>query len=260
MKPMWLLAANSSQVGRARCGRTLALLLSVLLIAFTPMPAHAERGDAAPGEHRGTSRVSDPDRVGLERGSVLEIAARAGQMGHLIAATAAGRAASTTRAERSDIARADPSDRGSTARWGWPMEGTPRISRGFDLPEQPWLPGHRGIDLAGNQGDSVLAVEAGVVTYSGVIAGTGVISLTHPDGLRSTYQPVTERITRGTRVARGDRIGTLDHGGHCVPTACLHLGAVRDRDLYVDPTPLLVPVELTLKPWKPHTRSAGESR
>ncbi len=30
--------------------------------------------------------------------------------------------------------------------------------------------------------------------------------------------------------------------------ACLHLGAVRNRDDYVDPTPLLLGVELTLLP------------
>src|SRR5699024_9466010 len=110
-----------------------------------------------------------------------------------------------------------------------------------------------GIDLAGVEGEAVLAVEDGVVTYSGDIAGTGVVSITHASGLRSTYQPVVERVVvRGDRVGRGDRIGQLSAaGGHCTLHVCLHRGAVRDRDSYVDPTPLLLGVDLALLPVEP---------
>ncbi|ANS80680.1 Membrane protein [Serinicoccus hydrothermalis] len=139
-------------------------------------------------------------------------------------------------------------DRGRTALWGWPLAGTPAVVHGFDPPEQRWSAGHRGIDLAGVAGEAVLAVDDGVVTYSGTIAGVGMVSVTHASGLRSTYQPVADRVGRGTRVARGDGLGRLGEGGHCVLQACLHLGAVRGRDGYVDPTPLLMGVELTLLP------------
>lgn len=145
--------------------------------------------------------------------------------------------------------RAASTDRSETAIWGWPLAPVPEIVKRFDPPAQRWLPGHRGIDLAGVAGEPVLAVEAGVVTYSGQVAGVGIISVTHASGLRSTYQPVAERLDRGSRVGRGERIGVLDSAGsHCAPRDCLHLGAVRDRDSYVDPTPLLLGVELTLLP------------
>ena len=49
-------------------------------------------------------------------------------------------------------------------------------------------------------------------------------------------------------MARGDRLGSLDSGGHCLTRDCLHLGAIRGRDTYVDPTPLLLEVDLTLLP------------
>lgn len=149
--------------------------------------------------------------------------------------------------------RANPAagDRSRTAEWGWPLVGTPEIVRGFDPPAQRWLPGHRGIDLAGVAGEAVLAVDDGVVTYSGVIAGVGMVSVTHESGLRSTYQPVLDRSERGDRVARGAVIGSLDVGGHCLARDCLHLGAVRGRDGYVDPTPLLLGAELTLLPVGP---------
>lgn len=141
-------------------------------------------------------------------------------------------------------------DRERTASWGWPLAGVPEIARGFDPPEQRWGAGHRGIDLIGVLGEPVLATEAGVVSYSGVIAGVGVVSITHADGLRSTYQPVDDRLPRASRVGRGERIGTLDVGGHCLVATCLHLGALRGEE-YVDPTPLLLGVELTLLPVDP---------
>ncbi|MFX0537718.1 M23 family metallopeptidase [Ornithinimicrobium sp. Y1847] len=138
-------------------------------------------------------------------------------------------------------------DRDRTALWAWPLEPRPEIIRPYDPPAQRWLPGHRGVDLSARTDQPVLAVEAGVVTHSGEIAGVGTVSVTHADGLRSTYQPVTDRPERGTRVARGQQIGRLDIGGHCLTRPCLHLGAKRGSD-YVDPTPLLLGVTLSLLP------------
>lgn len=143
-------------------------------------------------------------------------------------------------------------DRSRTALWDWPLVGTPPVTRAFDPPAQRWLPGHRGIDLAGVAGEQVLAVDAGVVTFSGEIAGVGMVSVTHESGLRSTYQPVEDRVTRGDRVRRGQSIGIL--GGtasHCILSDCLHLGAVRGRDDYVDPLPLLLGAQLSLLPVGP---------
>ena len=34
----------------------------------------------------------------------------------------------------------------------WPLDGSPAVVRGFDPPPQPWLPGHRGVDLAAPPG------------------------------------------------------------------------------------------------------------
>ena len=96
--------------------------------------------------------------------------------------------------------------------------------------------------------EAVLAVDTGVVAWSGTIAGVGIVSVDHAGGLRSTYQPVTDRVVRGERVARGQRLGRLDVGGHCLLADCLHLGARRGDDHYVDPTPLLQPAELSLLP------------
>jgi murein DD-endopeptidase MepM/ murein hydrolase activator NlpD len=113
------------------------------------------------------------------------------------------------------------------------------VRRPFDAPAQRWLPGHRGVDLAGSVGQPVLSAGAGTVTFSGVVAGRGVVTVRHAGGLRTTYEPVDDRAARGTGVARGARIGTLARTpGHCVPAACLHWGAV-DGDAYRDPLTLI---------------------
>ena len=133
--------------------------------------------------------------------------------------------------------------------WQWPLAGEPRVVKVFDPPDQPWLPGHRGIDLTGMATEPVLAVAEGTVTYSGSIAGIGIVSITHADGIRSTYQPVTDRIDRGEQVSAGDQIGLLgDFGSHCLLRTCLHLGAVRGKRDYLDPLLLLQAWQLTLLP------------
>lgn len=132
--------------------------------------------------------------------------------------------------------------------WTWPVAGPQVLLHPFDGPSKRWLPGHRGVDLAGWQGSTVRSVEVGVVSYSGEIDGVGIISVLHPGGILSTYQPVLDRLPRGSSVSRGQRLGSLDdQDSHCWPVTCLHLGARVGRD-YIDPMLLLRPWEVSLLP------------
>jgi len=117
----------------------------------------------------------------------------------------------------------------------WPLPGTPTVTRPFQPPPVPWLPGHRGVDLAGYPGEPVLAAGAGVVSFAGTVAGVGVLSVQHPGGLRTTYEPVTVMIHAGQPVVPGQRVGTLlaGHAG-CPVMACLHWG-LRRGATYLDP-------------------------
>lgn len=133
--------------------------------------------------------------------------------------------------------------------WAWPLPGVPPVLKRFDPPPKRWLPGHRGIDLGGSVGSPVRAVDDGVVSYSGSIAGVGIVAVEHAGGLRSTYQPVEGRAHEGDGVARGEVIGTLgDVGGHCLLRTCLHLGAIEGKDHYLDPLLFLGAWELSLLP------------
>lgn len=131
-----------------------------------------------------------------------------------------------------------PAYRGPLAEGHLPAD----VLRRFEPPAVPWAPGHRGVDLAAAAGTPVLAVRAGVVSFAGTIAGTGVVSVTHPGtgepALRTTYEPVQPLVAVGAQVTAGEVIGRVAAGsGHC-PTSCLHWGLLRGRR-YLDPLALV---------------------
>jgi hypothetical protein len=138
--------------------------------------------------------------------------------------------------------------RGRRTTWGWPLPGRPAIVRAFDPPDAPWGRGHRGVDLAAPAGSPVLAAGPGIVTYAAVLAGRGVIAVAHPGGLRTTYEPVSARVSPGQRVSTGDVLGILT-AGHpgCPRSACLHWG-LRKGETYLDPTILLATGPIRLLP------------
>ncbi|MCP3797945.1 M23 family metallopeptidase [Allokutzneria sp. A3M-2-11 16] len=137
-----------------------------------------------------------------------------------------------------------------SSRFGWPLAGTPVVVRHFERPPHRYGPGHRGADLAGTPEQPVLAAGDGTVAFAGQVAGHGVVSIDHPNGLRTTYEPLTPAVTTGSGIARGAVIGALQpgHAGCRGPPACLHWGVRRGED-YLDPLRLLRRPALRLLPW-----------
>ncbi|OZE94757.1 M23 family metallopeptidase [Rhodococcoides fascians] len=129
----------------------------------------------------------------------------------------------------------------------WPLAPRPHVLRAFDPPEHDWLPGHRGVDLAGVDGQYVLAAGEGIVVFAGTVAGKPVVSIDHPSGLRTTYEPARAATSAGTRVGRGDVIGLLEAEHPGCDGACLHWGVRRGRE-YLDPTVLVERAPVRLKP------------
>lgn len=117
-----------------------------------------------------------------------------------------------------------------------PADGA--VVRFFDLPATPWGPGHRGVDLATERGDPVRAPHDGVVAFSGVVVDRTVISIDHPDGLRTSLEPVVDVLEAGTHVRAGDVVARVAELPHCPATSCVHWGVRRDRT-YLDPLSLL---------------------
>ncbi|WFE38928.1 peptidoglycan DD-metalloendopeptidase family protein [Micromonospora sp. WMMD998] len=143
----------------------------------------------------------------------------------------------------------------NAARFRWPLPGPPRLARRFDPPPEPWLPGHRGVDLAAEPGAAVHAAGGGTVLFAGPVAGRPVVTVGHGDGLRTTYEPVRSRLAAGDRIDAGTPVGDLltGHPG-CPVVACLHWGLRRGDD-YLDPLSLLGLGRARLLPLDPDDRA-----
>jgi murein DD-endopeptidase MepM/ murein hydrolase activator NlpD len=140
----------------------------------------------------------------------------------------------------------------------WPLRPPPAVTRGFDAPAQDWHPGHRGVDLAGAAGQPVYAPGGATVVFAGLLAGRPVVSLAHPGGLHTSYEPVRASVRVGQPVTSATVIGELVAGHAGCPAsqaggACLHWGAMwgpASGARYVDPLGLLRSTPIRLKPLK----------
>lgn len=89
-------------------------------------------------------------------------------------------------------------------------ESRPHVVRPFEKPAQRWSAGHRGVDLAVPENNRrVYAPAPGTVVFSGTVVNRKVLVIAHPDGRRSTFEPMDEALPVGTTVAVGDVIGTV---------------------------------------------------
>lgn len=121
----------------------------------------------------------------------------------------------------------------------------------FDPPELKWTAGHRGVDLAAGVGEPIRAAGAGIVAFAGVVVTRPLVSIDHPRGIRTTYEPVEPLVSSGEQVEAGQVIGIVHIGdGHC-EASCLHWGARIGPDQYIDPMRLLAPPRFRLYPPEP---------
>lgn len=97
-------------------------------------------------------------------------------------------------------------------------------------PPSPYAAGNRGIEYATGPGEPVGAIGPGVVRFAGQVGGRLVVTVAHPDGLRSSYVGLG-RTTVG--------VDEVVHGGTVLGTTGgpLHLG-VRRGTTYLDPASL----------------------
>lgn len=122
--------------------------------------------------------------------------------------------------------------------WEWPLTGPHQVGRPFAPPASTYGAGHRGADLPSAEGAPVRAAAAGRITYAGLLAGRGVVVVTH-GALRTTYEPVVASVQVGQSVALGEVLGRLSAGhAGCPVAACLHWG-LRRGEQYLDPVRLV---------------------
>jgi murein DD-endopeptidase MepM/ murein hydrolase activator NlpD len=146
----------------------------------------------------------------------------------------AGAAALDSTAPQRPLAATDES--GDVARWSPPTSEVVVVAP-FVAPPRPYAAGHRGVDLAAPTDSVLVAPAAGVVAFSGDVAGRGVITLDHGGGYVSTLEPVSEALPAGTPVSAGDPVAQVSAGGH-MTTEGVHFG-VRLLGVYVNPLVLV---------------------
>ncbi len=155
---------------------------------------------------------------------------------------------------------AQPVAAASAGSWVAPLPEPLTVTRPFDPPANPYAAGHRGVDLAGVPGQEVRTAGAGTVVYAGLLAGRGVVSVEHTDGLRTTYEPVLASVAAGMALSLGQVIGALEAGhAGCPAPACLHWGLKRGES-YLDPMLLLDQGPVRLLPRYGAARSAADLR
>lgn len=132
------------------------------------------------------------------------------------------------------------SEGGAHPLWRWPIDAPRAVVSPYRAPAHEFGAGHRGIDLASAQGVIVRAPAAGAIAFRGTVVDRPLITIAHPGGYVSTFEPVSSTLAPGDLVAAGDEIGTVAAGGHTMLGA-LHLG-VRLDGAYINPMLLFGPV------------------
>ncbi len=138
---------------------------------------------------------------------------------------------------------------GSGARnWTTPIPAM-EIIGAFDLPDEPWLKGHRGIDVLAVENEPLRAPTAGTIRFAGSVAGMDTLSILTESGHVLSFQPASTSMRKGEAFSAGERIGAVGAGGHC-ERSCLHIGAwpAETDQRYVDPAKLFGQEQSVLLP------------
>ena len=128
-----------------------------------------------------------------------------------------------------------------------PTTGTPllpTVTRPYAPPSRRMGIGHRGVDLLATPDSLVFAAGDGTVTFVGPVALIPTISVTHRDGIKTTYQPVQPLVVLHQSVKAGQPIGTVD--SELTTHMGLHWGALTGKKRYMNPLHLLVTPQIRL--------------
>ena len=133
---------------------------------------------------------------------------------------------------------------GPAKAWTWPASGPVLLPYSFD-PDHPYGAGqHRGIDVGGGAGETILAPAGGVISFAGTVPGSGKsVTILTPDGWSVTLTQLGSiAVAKGAVVVEGGTIGTIGPSGDPeVSGAYVQLGVrhADDDQGYVDPQTLL---------------------
>lgn len=101
----------------------------------------------------------------------------------------------------------------------------------FRPPAHIGAPGNRGLEYGNGPLVIVYSAAEGVVSFAGEVAGPGIVSVKHPDGVKTTYTGLAEMwVHSGQAVRLSEPLGLAGRD--------IHFGAILG-DHYLDPQVLL---------------------
>ena len=139
--------------------------------------------------------------------------------------------------------------------WTWPASG--EVLEPFVYGGDPYAGGqHRGIDVAGDREEAVLAPASGVVSFAGSVGANGkVVTVETPGGYAVTLVHLGSiTVKKGDAVREGAVVGSMGPSGspeHEMPYVHLGVRVARDPNGYVDPVTLLPPRAAPVPPPPP---------
>lgn len=232
-------------------GIALCLMSAVMFAPYAPRPSVSEiRLCHGPASGMADEAADGAADVGARTiGTVTMIGAVAANGIVMAAGTAAagtmtgtGVAAGSPPGE----ARASPGRAECEPLMLWPVDDAD-VTASFDPPPEPWLAGHRGVDLVALPGAGLRAPEDGVIAFVGMVAGKSVVTVRH-GSLTSTFEPARTGLTVGASVERGETFASVGgESDHCAGR-CVHWGLRRADGGYVDPQARAAPTRIVLKP------------
>lgn len=144
--------------------------------------------------------------------------------------------------------------RGEGPEWSLPFEdsdtGTSTVTgKGLQLinhyrqPNSEYSAGHRGVDYQVSLNQTVLAPADGQVRFVGVVVDRPLLTLSHPGGEITEFEPLCTDLKVGDLVSRQDPIGWVcdakpSYRKHCQDVRCLHF-SLRKNDWYLSPLALI---------------------
>ena len=129
----------------------------------------------------------------------------------------------------------------------WPLSEPVNMLRAYDGPAQPWLSGHRGIDLQTRAGEEILAPGDGVISFAGKVVGKDVVSIEYGE-MTLTFEPAVTGADVGASVRRGQPFAKVgENSDHC-DDVCLHWGIRNGEKTYLNPASMVSAYRIVLKP------------
>ncbi len=187
-------------------------------VAPSTLNKSGPRGEKRPYSDAAFAELQKPDAATPAPVPVAAVAANPQVAPSVVPPTAADKAAEAGNAEEA-------------VTWAWPAEG--KLTG-------PYEEAKKGIDIAGKNGQQIMAAASGKVLYAGTMRGYGnLVIVKHSNTLLSAYaHNKTILVKEGQAVTRGQPIAEM--GDSDTDSVKLHF-EVRQQGKPVDPTKFLPP-------------------